>query len=262
MMRYLRLYLYFLRFSISRALEFRLDFYFRIAMDAVYYAVNLIFFTVLYAQTPLLAGWDLDQIYLFVCAYLLGDALFMTIFSNNLWWIPQLVNRGDLDYYLVRPVSTLFFVSLRDFAFSSFLNVVMAVGLVIWALSRYPHELGTPQVLAYLVLILVGTLLTYLMRLLFILPVFWTHSGNGLLQISWSLAQLGERPAEIYRGWLRWLLLTLIPVGFVASIPSEALFDGLSARLWLHTLAVTLLMLALVLLLWRKALEAYASASS
>lgn len=261
-MRYLRLYLCFLRFSISRALEFRLDFFFRIGMDAVYYAVNLTFFTVIYAQTPLLAGWNLDQIYLFVCAYLLGDALFMTVFSNNLWWIPQLVNRGDLDYYLVRPVSTLFFVSFRDFAFSSFLNVVMAAGLVIWALWRYPGELGVGSVLAYLLLIVVGTVLTYLMRLLFIMPVFWTHSGHGLLQVSWSLAQLGERPAAIYRGWWRWLILTVIPVGFVASVPSEALFDGLSAGLGLHTLGVTLLMLGLVLLAWRRGLAAYASASS
>lgn len=261
-MRYLRLYLYFLRFSISRALEFRLDFVFRVAMDAVYYAVNLTFFTVLYAQTPLLAGWNLDQIYLFVCAFLLADALFMAVFSNNLWWIPQLVNRGDLDYYLVRPVSTLFFVSLRDFAVSSFLNVVMAAGLVVWALWRYPEPLGVGQVAAYLLLIVVGTLLTYLMRLMFLLPVFWTHSGHGLLQISWSLAQLGERPVKIYSPWLRWLQLTLIPVGFVASVPSEALFEGLSPRLALHTLLVTVGLFALVVALWRRGLESYASASS
>ena len=39
-MRYLRLYLYFLRFSFSRAMEFRLDFYFRILMDVAFYVVN------------------------------------------------------------------------------------------------------------------------------------------------------------------------------------------------------------------------------
>lgn len=261
-MRYLRLYLYFLRFSASRALEFRMDFFFRVVMDAVYYAVNLTFFTVLYAQTPLLAGWNLDQIYLFVCAYLFCDALFMTVFSNNLWWLPQLVNHGDLDYYLVRPVSSLFFVSLRDFAVSSFLNVLMAGGLVVWAIARYPGELGAGRVTVYLLLIVLGTFLTYVMRLLFLLPVFWTHSGNGLLQISWSLAQLGERPVGIYPRGLRWLLLSVIPVGFVASVPAEALFSGPSLPLLSQALAVTGLLSAATLWLWRKALAAYASASS
>ena len=41
MTRYLRLYAYFLRFSFSRALEFRVDFFFRVIMDTAFYAVNL-----------------------------------------------------------------------------------------------------------------------------------------------------------------------------------------------------------------------------
>ena len=45
-----------------------------------------------------------------------------------MWWLPMLINRGDLDYYLVRPVSTLFFVSFRDFAANSFVNLVIATG--------------------------------------------------------------------------------------------------------------------------------------
>ena len=35
MIRYLRLYGYFLRFSFSRAMEFRFDFFFRIFMDSL-----------------------------------------------------------------------------------------------------------------------------------------------------------------------------------------------------------------------------------
>jgi len=98
MARYLRLYLYFVRFSFSRAMEFRVDFYFRVVMDATFYAVHILFFTLLYRHTSLLGGWTLDQAYVFVCGYLLIDAINMTLFSNNLWWLPILVNRGDLEY--------------------------------------------------------------------------------------------------------------------------------------------------------------------
>ena len=44
MIRYLRLYGCFLRFSFSRAMEFRLDFFFRVLMDVVWNLVNLGFF--------------------------------------------------------------------------------------------------------------------------------------------------------------------------------------------------------------------------
>ena len=112
--RYLRLYLSFVRFSFSRAMEFRVDFFFRVVMDVVFYAMQLAFFTVLYRHTELVGGWDLDQILIFVSGFFLVDALHMTIFASNMWWLPMMVNKGDLDYYLVRPVSSLFFLSLRD----------------------------------------------------------------------------------------------------------------------------------------------------
>lgn len=261
-MRYLVLYLHFLRYSASRALEFRFDFFFRVVMDLIYYAVSLAFFTVLYGQTALLGGWNLDQIYLFVCAYLLSDALFMTVFSNNLWWLPIFINHGDLDYYLVRPVSSLYFLSFRDFAANSFLNVVAAGGLVAWAVARYPGELGAGRVAVYLLLIVLGTYLVYLNRLMFVLPVFWIHSSHGLLEVSWSLSHLGERPVAIYRSWLRLALLTVVPLGFMASVPAAALFGGSISRLLLSALAVTVALTAVVAWAWRRGLAAYSSASS
>ncbi|HEX4955122.1 MAG TPA: ABC-2 family transporter protein [Thermoanaerobaculia bacterium] len=261
-MRYLRLYLHFVRFSLSRALEFRFDFYFRIVMDVVFYATQLAFFTVLYGQTRELGGWSLDQIYLFATGYFVVDALFMTVFANNVWWLPILVNKGDLDYHLVRPVSSLFFVSLRDFAANSLINLVIAGGLLGWAVARYPEPLGAGRVILFVLFLLLGAWLLYLVRLLFVLPVFWTHSGHGLLEVSWALTFLGERPVEIYHPWLRALLLTVLPLGFVASVPVSVLFSGWTLAGLAHAGLVTAGMTALTLWLWRRALAAYASASS
>src|SRR5258708_2566125 len=107
MIRYLRLYAHFVSFSFSRAMEFRVDFFFKIVMDLIFYAVNLLFFRLIYLQTPVLGGWDGHQIMLFVSGYLVIDAVFMTMFAGNLWMLTMFINRGDLDYYLVRPVSSL-----------------------------------------------------------------------------------------------------------------------------------------------------------
>ena len=65
MARYLRLYLYFLRFSFSRAMEFRLDFFFRGGMDLIWYAVHLVFFAVLFRFTRQLGHWTWDQVLIF-----------------------------------------------------------------------------------------------------------------------------------------------------------------------------------------------------
>src|SRR5690606_38761263 len=121
----------------SKAMEFRLDFTFRILMDIIYYVVNILFFKVIYLHTPVLAGWTEEQMMIFVASYLLVDAINMTFFSTNMWWLPYHINRGDLDYYLIRPVSPLFFLSLREFSANSFLNLLMALGIFTWTLATY-----------------------------------------------------------------------------------------------------------------------------
>ncbi len=261
-MRYVRLYLYFLRFSFSRAFEFRVDFWFRIVMDCVYYAVHLAFFTIIYARSGVIGGWTIDQTYVFVCGFLLADAIHMTVFANNMWFLPTHINRGDLDYYLVRPVSSLFFLSVREFAANSFINVVIAGALVAWSIARYPGGLGAGQITIYLLFILLGAFLTYLSRMLSVIPVFWLHSSRGLEELYYTMDNMAERPHQIFPRWLRYVVLSILPFAFVSSVPSHVLFEGLSMERFVHALLVTAGMFTAVRFAWKRGLGAYASASS
>ncbi|MHC4941318.1 MAG: ABC transporter permease [Planctomycetota bacterium] len=262
MTRYLRLYAYFLRFSFSRAMHFRLDFFFRIGMDILWNAMHLTFFTVLFAHTGLLGGWDYDQVLVFVGSLFVVDAINMTVFSNNTYWLPIFVNRGDLDYYLVRPVSSLFFLSLRDFAANSFFNLLIAAGILTWALARYPDPLPAGRMVLYLAFLLAGTLLAWMTYMIFIIPVFWLHSPGGLRETYWSLSATMNRPHRIYTGWVRHILVSILPFTFVVSYPVTMLLEGPTPELLLHGAAVFFGMFAAMLLFWRVALRAYSSASS
>jgi len=262
MRRYLRLYASFLRFSFSRAMEFRVDFFFRVGMDVVWYAVHLVFFTVLFRHTGLLGGWSLDQCLVFAASLFVVDALQMTVFSNNMWWLPIFVNRGDLDYYLVRPVSSLFFLSTRDFAANSFLNLLLAIGILFWALARYPEPIAAGSLVVFVLLLLAGTVLSYAVHMIFIIPVFWLQTGAGLRDISWSFSRFAARPHRIYTGWVKRVLLSVLPYAFVASYPVVMLFEGMTLDRLLHTLAVVGGAMAFMIWLWSRAVRSYASASS
>jgi ABC-2 type transport system permease protein len=262
MRRYLVLYAYLLRFSFSKAMEFRLDFVFRIAMDIIYYAVNLTFFKLLYLHAGTLGGWTEPQAMVFVAGYLVVDAINMTLFANNMWMLPQLVNRGDLDYYLVRPVSSLFFVSVRDFAASSFVNLLMTAGIMAWALARYPEPIAVGRLLLYALFLLNGSFVYYCMRMYFVLPVFWTHSARGFDQLFWSLGHFMEKPDRIWSGWLRKALTFILPFTLMASFPARVFFEGPALEPIATMLGVSAALFGLLLLYWRKALAAYSSASS
>lgn len=261
-MRYFRLYLHFLRFSFSKAMEFRVDFFFRIVMDCFFYAINIAFYQLLFLHTSTLAGWNEEQAMIFVAAYILVDALQMTIFSTNLWWFPILVNRGDLDYYLVRPVSTLFFLSTREFAANSLCNVFIAIGIMIWAFFSYSGPLLWWKILLFIVLILNGTFMYYMVHMLFLVGVFWTHSARGFDSMFRQLCLVYERPDGIFRGTARKIFTTILPFCLMCSFPARLLFEDFQFSILLHIIAVTLCIFFLLQAVWKISLKAYSSASS
>ena len=261
-MRYLRLYLHFLRFSFSRAMEFRLDFFFKIIMDCMFYVVNLGFYKILFLTTPLLAGWSEDQTMVFVSSYLLVDALHMTVFASNMWMIPFAINRGEMDSYLTRPVSTLFFVSLRDFAANSFINLLIAITIFVYALMNLKAPYSTGQLLFYIGCILNGWLLQYVLQMIFIIPVFWTQSSRGFSDFFFSMCMAIERPDLVYRGLLRWVLTLILPFALIVSFPARLFFGPETPHLFLHLVFVTLAAWGFMLWFWKKGLRAYSSASS
>jgi len=262
MKRYLRLYLHFLRFSFSKAMEFRLDFTFRILMDIIYYVVNILFFKVLYLHTPLLAGWTEAQMMIFIASYILVDALSMTVFSSNMWWLPFHINKGELDYHLIRPVSPLFFLSLKDFSANSFMNLLIAVGIFIYSLATYQLEYSVGDVFLLIGLIINGTLIYYCCQMLMILPVFWTQSSKGFMDLFYSMGLAMERPDRIFKGWLRVVFTVFLPFSLIASFPARLFIEKFDWPTFLHLMGVSLGLWVVMLFIWRKGLRAYSSASS
>ncbi len=262
MTRYLRLYACLVRFSCSRAMEFRIDSFFRVVMDLAFYAMHISFFSILYRHTAGLGGWSYDQALIFICGYFVVDALQMTFLADNAWGFGTLVNRGDFDYYLARPVSSLFFASLRDFAASSLVNVAAAAGLMTWSIARFPADLPALRVGMYFALLLAGTFLFYLLQMLFVVPVFWLHSTHGLGEVFHTFTGIIGRPDRIFRGWTRRVLLSLLPFGLMVSVPARVLFDGLGPWTLLHICTVAAGGFALLLWFWGRGLRAYGSASS
>lgn len=261
-MRYIRLYLHFLQFSFSKALEFRLDFFFRIIMDCIYYLVNIGLFTVLYLHTDMIAGWTKEEMMVFVSTYLIIDAIGMTVFSNNMWWLPYYINKGELDYYLIRPVSPLFFLSLREFAANSFVNLLVAFGFFIYSLSNYSGDWSVFNLSGFLVLIINGALIHYCLQMLCVIPVFWTHSARGFVDLFYTMGIAMERPDRIFKGWVRLLFTVILPFSLIASFPASFFLDGFSGEKFMHLFFVTTALWCVMLFIWKKGLRAYSSASS
>lgn len=261
-MRYLRLYLHFLRFSFSKAMEFRVDFFFRVFMDINFYILQFLFFSIIYLHTPILGGWTPEQMKLFVASYIFVDAFHMTFFANNTWWFPISINRGDLDYYLTRPASSFFFLAFKEFAANSMLNLIIATGLLGFFLSNYSLPLDGVKVFIFVLLLLNGAFLYFMTFMIFLMSVFWTNSPRGFADVFYSAEKVLQRPDGIFYGYFKRFFMTLLPFSVMASIPVRYLTENNEIQNLTEILFASGLVYFIVFVLWKKGLKNYSSASS
>lgn len=243
-------------------MEFRIDFFFRIFMDLVYYSMHWMFFKLIFLHTSQLGDLNEQQSLFFIASFFLVDALHMSFVSNNLWQLPILINKGQLDYYLIRPVSPLFMLSLRDFAANSFINLLMALAFFSYALFNIFSEIEWVFLPLFLLTIINGAFLYYLIHLLFILPVFFTQSPRGWDQLFFDITRFLERPHSIFNQGIRLFLTFVFPLSLVVSLPVELLIQSYRLSGVLSLVFVSLFFTALVLFLWHHSLRRYTSASS
>lgn len=249
-------------FSISRSLQFRFDFVFRIFLDIFTYILNIFFFKSIFQFTDLLGGWNEGQMMIFVSSCMVFDGLRMALFSSNTYSLPMLINQGSLDYYLLRPVSPVFFLSLRDFSVNSAISLIFAVGLLTYSILHYEAPITTVQFSIFVFLLLNGVYLSHLIHLILILPVFWIQGGRGFESMYWVMQEYVSKPHKIFMGWTRWLLVTLLPFSVMAALPVESLFNERPFEILFYCIATSLVFTFFFSRLWSHALRSYSSASS
>lgn len=262
MKRYLRLYLYFLRFSLSKAMEFRVDFFFRVVMDLFFYSVQFMFFNIIYLHTDLLGGWDQEQMKLFVVSFIFVDAFHMTFFANNTWWFPISINRGDLDYYLTRPASSFFFLAFKEFAANSMLNLIIGSILLGYFLFTSTLEFGAFKLIGYVLLLINGAFLYFMTFMIFLLSVFWTSSPKGFADVFYAGEKAMHKPDGIYKGYMRRLFVNILPFSIMASYPVRFLTQENSFEVFTVIGLASFLIYSVVFVLWKLGLKNYSSASS
>lgn len=260
----IKIYKAFIRFSFSKASEFRFDSLFRILMDLAFLLQFYLLLDVTFETTSSLAGWGREQAMLFLSLFLVVDSLYMVFIDPNIEELARLVVRGGFDCYLLRPVPTLFQVLLREISLPSIVNLLFALWYLGYTLHHLSWEVTFSDSILLIVVLINGFFLAAALRLIFTLGVFWGMSERALLPIHWAFSVMFEKPHVIYTGVLKIIGLSFLPFALTASLPAEMLSlpAGSRAIHLMYLIGMSGIFYMLTLLAWRVALKNYTSASS
>ena len=261
MKRYGKIYAAFFRASLTADIEFRANFFTRILTDIFWYAAQIITFEALFTVTPKLGDWSLEQTRVFLGLIFVVDAFYMIIFQENLDRINERVRMGQMDLILAKPINSQFMISCEKLNTAIFGNLLLALSWLFFSLYNLA-DFSWLRLIWLVFLIPAGVIVLYSTRFMFSsCAVIFTRAEN--LQYLWyQIYRLGMRPDSIYAPWLKYLVLTLLPMGIIASVPARFLLNPPNLGLFGWAIFMAFFVLYLSNKFWRYALKQYSSASS
>jgi ABC-2 type transport system permease protein len=261
-MRYLRLFAVFFKTSVQTDIEYRADFFTRIVASLLGLLTTLGSLMVVFQYTSNIKGWTLPDVVALLSVYYLMDGLIEMFIGPNMRQVMEQVRQGTLDFVLLKPVSAQFLATFRQINIWRAVNVLVGLGLTIYAVSRLSLSIGLWQAAAFAITLAAGVAVVYSLWLFLVTLTFWVVRIDNLEQIVGQAMEAGRFPVDIYPGWLRGGLTYILPVVFIITVPAQALAGRSSGPQIALSLLVAVGTLTFSALFWRFGLKNYTGASA
>jgi viologen exporter family transport system permease protein len=220
--------------------------------DGFYFVFWIIFFN----RFPQIQGWKLNDMFLLFGLVAAGYGLAVYFFGNT-WFLVDVIINGNLDYYLSLPRPVLLH-TLASRSISSglgdatygFMSFFFAQQLTLDAFGRFLLGVFFSATILVSFLVLVQCLAFWVGNA----QLFTTNAVNAVITFS-------TYPMILFDGTARFLLLTILPAGFIGAIPAEMVRSFTWLRL-LELCGATLLFLCLAVFIFYRGLRRYESGSA
>lgn len=257
---YLSVYSKILEVSFAKSSSFRLHFFLVILMDFLFYLVSIQTIKIIYDQVGMIGPWDENHFLFFTAFVLCIDQIHMMVLSQNFWYFSEYLRTGEFDYYLLRPISSLFMAFFNNFNFSYLLNAFFTWGLLIYygieiQLTFYQWIIIPP-------LFVVSFIFQFILEILIATSMFWTIKGLGVNILRLELQRLSRWPDFIFARYFKFVFTFAFPVLLIGSTPVKIIFQEANFSIYLLFLLLLSCFSALLYFFWKKGIRQYDSASS
>jgi ABC-2 type transport system permease protein len=259
--RYWRIYRTFFTSSFARELEFRANFYAKVAQNIVWIFFFVMILLVVFRNTETVAGWSRGDAFVLAATVFLMNAM-VSAFFMSLMEIPEQVRRGTLDFVITKPIDTQFWVSMRKFNFDQIGTLLAGFAMLGLGVAQSGSTPGVLQWLSYTLLVLASLIIFYSFNLMLMTLGIWLVRVENLWVLGESVMQIARFPVDIYGTALARVFTFAIPLAFLSTVPARQLIGQFEPLMLLLGLTWSVAFFFAARYFWRFALRYYTSASS
>ncbi|QRK08647.1 ABC-2 family transporter protein [Archangium violaceum] len=214
-------------------LEYEADFWLGIIAMVLRHVTGFIFLWAVFRHVPQVQGWTQWEM-LFLYALAIIPIGLVELFYDGPWELAALVNQGELDGLLLRPMPAALQVICQGSSLHGLGSVVLGLVLLGRAVSELNLALS-PWQYVFLVASMVGaTLLIGSLNFMAHCVVFWEPDTSMQLPVLvQEMATIARYPLSLYDRLLRLVTTWVLPFAFVSYFPGTVLLHRPEANPWL-----------------------------
>lgn len=218
---------------------------------------NLLYFSlwvIIFSKISSLNGWGLREVSFIFAAGAVGYGIFFTVFGG-VNQLGQMIENGDLDTHLSRPRPVLLMTLLQRFRSDSLGDILTGIIMLAFFMRPPMETWGLIFVLSLTSGIAFFAFLLFCHTL-----VFWGNTMEASENLFISFLILATNPQNGFAPWIKFILLSVFPAGYIGLLPVEILRDFRWDYMLLQVIG-TLLLLLFSIWLFHQGLKRYASGS-
>jgi ABC-2 type transport system permease protein len=261
--KHLRYYRHRIKAEFMQAWEYRFNTLSASLGTYGYTLMTIFFIDIIFKQTQSIAGWDQNEILLLFGLGQLLFYLYNSFFVVTSWGeLSQKISLGSLDQYLLKPLNPIFSITTDRFTLHEMLpSLILPYFIIRHSWLALNLTINTNFII-FSISIIISFIIIWCINLSISSASFWWTDTTELQGLYHRLDELQNFPATIYPKSIRFIFLTLIPVGLVVYVPTVFLLHGFQLDLFLYQLTSLIIFVTLTTTLWTKGLQNYTSASS
>ncbi|MEH2239794.1 ABC transporter permease [Nostoc sp.] len=260
MQRYLKVLRLFWGAAIASELEYRINFFIATLSSLGNLAGSLFGLFLFYRTGYTFSGWSWEAALVVIGIFTLLQGFSATFLASNLNRIVRHVQEGTLDFILLKPIRSQFWLSTHTLSPWGLPDLVFGSIIIGYAGKRL--GVGIDDYLLSVLPLLFSFVILYSLWFMLGATSIWFVKIYNVTEVLRGLLEAGRYPIAAYPTAYRFFFTFVMPVAFLTTVPAQALL-GRSEISWLIGAAI----LALALFFastwfWRFALRFYTSASS
>jgi ABC-2 type transport system permease protein len=260
MFRYLKVLHIFWSTAIAAELEYRINFAIAALTSLGGLAGSLFGLFLFYRNGSSFPGWRWEEALIVVGIFTLLEGFSSTFLAPNLNRIVRHVQQGTLDFVLLKPISSQFWLSAHTVSPWGLPDIFFGAVTIIYAGSKL--GIAPSAYLISLVPLAFGLAILYSLWFMLGATSIWFVKIYNVTEVLRGLLEAGRFPMAAYPVAYQFFFTFIVPVAFLTTIPAETILgrSALAGTATAGLLAIGLLFVAHWF--WRFALRFYTSASS